>query len=193
MRSRQAYSLIELSVVLAILTLLLAFSVPSMFGMLRGNALTQQSEVVLAQLKQARQRAVAENRTVEVRFYSYESDVGNDSATTSAFQVFQREDNGIMEPVRPVQFLQAPVVVSGNPDLTKIGPEIAPAEMPPESLPETYTYRAFQFRPDGTTSLELSEKWYLTLLLDPEPGELPANFATVQIEPFTGAVQIFRP
>lgn len=56
-------------------------------------------------------------------------------------------------------------------------------------------YVAIRFRPDGSTDLHETGAWHLTLLdaHDSARQELPANFYTVQMDPVTAKLEIYRP
>ena len=65
-----AFTLMELLVVVAIISVLAIVSLPNIISTGRSMQLTQAGQLVETQLQVARQRALANNRSVEVRFYS---------------------------------------------------------------------------------------------------------------------------
>ena len=69
--SRRAFSLVELIVVIAIIGVIAAFTVPQAGQILKGSTLTQASTIVTDQIRLARDFAVTKNSKVEVRFYQY--------------------------------------------------------------------------------------------------------------------------
>lgn len=190
MNRTRGFSLIELLVVMVIIGILVAVTIPSL-SLFRSVALSQEVEVVVGELKAARQTAITENRTIEVRLYSYPGEFDDQEESIRAIQVWKREASGTLVALNELHELTEPVIISENPMITKIGPSITPAESDPLS-PDT-TYRAFRFRPAGTTNLDLSEQWYFTMHLESDPGVPPANFATIQIEPLTGAINVIGP
>ena len=59
-------------------------------------------------------------------------------------------------------------------------------------------YVSFRFRPDGLPDLPGKSRgddtWYVTLVKgEVEEGSAPDNFFTIQVEPFSGKISVFRP
>jgi len=81
-------------------------------------------------------------------------------------------------------------------------PNATPSATDP-SIPriaKNYKYRSFRFRPDGSLNLNLLlptvSTYFLTLYdekFKPAGATPPANFATIQLEPNTGAALLYRP
>ncbi len=68
----------------------------------------------------------------------------------------------------------------------------------PKGIDWNYDYVSFRFRPDGSTTLSSTSGtiWCITLRNwnDPPKGTTPpANFVTLQLDPVSGTVRIFRP
>ena len=63
----------------------------------------------------------------------------------------------------------------------------------PDDLPPGARVYSFRILPDGSTDLDLSSKWYLTVIEEKSIEVPPPNFATVQIGPLTGSIRIYRP
>ena len=67
------------------------------------------------------------------------------------------------------------------------------------SRQEGVKYVSFRFRPDGSTDLPggkpgKREIWYLTLVKeDVEEDSTPDNYFTIQVQPFSGKISVFRP
>lgn len=192
MNRSKGFTLIELLVVLSIIVVLVVFAVPSL-SLMRSIALSQEVEKVAGELKTARQTAIAKNRTLEVRLYSYTGEFGDQGKIIRAIQIWKREESGTLIALTGLHQLVEPVIISENSTVTKIGPSMTPPSGENTSLPPGYTYRTFQYRPDGTTNLDPSEQWYFTMHLENDDGAPPANFATFQIEPLTGSVNVYRP
>ena len=204
MRARRAFSLIELLVVIAIIGVMSALVVPAMSSVLRGNEMNRAEQMVQQQLASARQTAIARNRRVEVRFYKFDNP--DDIGTTQTFcglQSFLIDDTGAATPIGRLTKLPATVLMNesaANSSLPDLPNKSSWSATDPQiSLPgigTTYTAKAFQFRPDGSTSLSSAKKWFLTLhaaTAGATASSLPPNFATIQIDPVSGAVRTYRP
>jgi uncharacterized protein (TIGR02596 family) len=204
MRARRAFSLIELLVVIAIIGVMSAMVVPAISSILRGNEMNRAEQMVQQQLAAARQTAIARNRRVEVRFYKFDNP--DDTGTTQTFcalQSFLIDDTSAATPISRLTKLPASVLMNetlANSSLLDLPNKTSwPATDPQISLPgvgTNYTAKAFQFRPDGSTSLSSADKWCLTLhaaTAGATASTLPANFATIQIDPVSGSVRTYRP
>jgi uncharacterized protein (TIGR02596 family) len=204
MPALRAFSLIELLVVIAIIGVMSALVVPAMSSVLRGNEMNRAEQMVQQQLAAARQTAIARNRRVEVRFYKFDNpdDIGINQ-TFCALQSFLIDDTGAATPIGRLTKLPATVLMNetlaSSTLLTLSDKTSWPATDPKITLPSvgtTYTAKAFQFRPDGSTSLSSASNWFLTLhaaTAGATASPLPPNFATIQIDPVSGSVRTYRP
>ena len=68
----KGFTLIEVLVVLSIIAVIVAFTIPAMAPALKGSKLRQAADQLEALLAGAHQRAITENRPVEVRFFRFE-------------------------------------------------------------------------------------------------------------------------
>ena len=68
----KGFTLIEVLVVLSIIAVIVAFTIPAMAPALKGSKLRQSADQLEALLAGAHQRAITENRPVEVRFFRFE-------------------------------------------------------------------------------------------------------------------------
>lgn len=86
MNSNRGFTLIELMVVVSIIAVTAAITVPNMIGWLPNYRLSSGARTVLTALQNARMRAIKENRTVAIQFdvggrtYFLFSDDGNSGA-----------------------------------------------------------------------------------------------------------------
>ena len=213
------FTLVELLTVMAIIGLIAAFVVPSASSILKGSQLTQSTQIVTDQLGLARQRALSRNRSVEVRFYKYgDPEIPGQTASNGnyrAFQTFEVIDpspanlSGTTVAFGKVQHLQSSIIIdAGTPDLATLSSIFNQTNRKPLSvsttsstLPfphagNTYEYTYFRFRPDGSTDLLPTGKWYLTLHSINDGDKLttpPRNFVTLQLDPVDGSIRTFRP
>lgn len=72
-KNRQAFTLLEMLVVVTIIVLLLAFSTPALMRTLQASRLASVGDSLMGAISEAQQMASAQNVPVEIRFFSYES------------------------------------------------------------------------------------------------------------------------
>lgn len=192
-RSRSAFSLVELLIVVAIIGIIAGFGVPAVTGVLRGSALTTATSQLTDTLSLARQHAISKNRTVEVRFYRFgdPEQPGEDRTKPAtgqfrAFQYFELSETGTIVPIGKFQRIPDTIVMnpgaklstllgemterlitSGDAKFNKnLNPEL------PRGVGQNYDYVYFRFNPDGSTDLpptgntgkdSAGGRWYITV------------------------------
>ena len=204
-RPVRAFTLVEMLVVMTIILIIVGLVVPVMRNILGSNQLTDATDRVVGQLKYGDQMALSKNLPIEVRFYEY-----NDATVTTtppsirAIQLWQLNQNGTRTPLAKPQLLPGTTIVSVDSRITNLGSDLSsnslPASETPVTLPASYTYKSFQFQPDGSTTLALVNQasptvplqWFCTLKNAIDQAYPPTDFATVQIEPVTGEIRVFR-
>lgn len=211
-KSFAAFTLIELIIVITIIGILMVFTVPAITGALKANKLSQGADLLRAQLSFAQQTAMRENAPIQVRFYRYDDPaVPGVEEKFRAYQFYRRQafnrsdkDAGsttaneeLMEPIAQVRKLPKPIIISDTERLSSIvGLQKSQGQIPwKRGDPLKADYVAFDFRADGSTNLTGSNQWFLTLVEETEDrgGQIPENFATVQVDPFTGSIRLLRP
>jgi uncharacterized protein (TIGR02596 family) len=217
-RFRHGFSLVEMLVVLSITAILATIALPGISGALRSYKLESTGQIVVNQLNYARQVALSRGHAVQVRFYELPD---FSSASTGALAVYRGMQSLVeSDPVqtgtittvtttaliKPVLFA-TPVIISSATGSGPVSPLISGTSTatvtvntadPANPLPVfqlNYKYVVFHFKPDGSTDLTSATN-SLTLVLENDKivaGSLPANFQSVEIDPFNGAIRSFRP
>ena len=215
---RQAFSLIELIIVISVIVIIAAFTIPAMNTILKGSQLTQGSNILVAQLNIARQQALSRNRAIEVRIYRYaDPEVPGEDVSDlktgkfRAMQLFQVMPTGVATPIDKVQTLPGGVIfaysdtegLSSLIDLPtglkpkKPGIDDKAAPPLPRGVDLKYEYVSFKFLQDGSTDRLPTAKWFITVIgLNDKleaPTKPPPNFFTVQINPVSGVTKTYRP
>jgi uncharacterized protein (TIGR02596 family) len=220
-QNKKAFSLVELLVVLAIMGVLAYASIPAISSITNSYNLTAASNGFLSQLNYGRQQAIALNGTVEVRFYQYQISGFPDEPASGSFHSYQLfksipqaantmsdDHNTSWAPLTRVQHLPGRVVMSSNTNLSPLlnnGGGTTGGSPPPAGVPAGYTYRAFHFRPDGSTDIPVataqngsnSSNNFITLAdivnFSKNASTLPSNYAAIIIDPIAGSAKEVRP
>lgn len=199
---KKAYSLVELLVVITIIGLMATISLPAFARISQANALTTGSALLVDQLKLAKQIAITRNHPIEVRFYELPDTSQSNKKMYRALQFFTVEDTTYL-PLGRIIFLPHGICISdsmalstlfetGRTDITFATGASTGVSIP--GVGTAYNYAAFRFTPDGSTTL--TNPACITLLSANDAtvgGSLPKNWFSAQINPVTGAVQIYRP
>jgi uncharacterized protein (TIGR02596 family) len=210
LRQLSAFSMVELLIVIAIITIMASLMGPTLNSALRGTALTQGTDKVIGVLSLAHQTALTKAQTVEVRFYSYvDPETPGDTGQGHAIQALSIDDSGTATPLMKAQSLPQTVVMTtnsfnGQSASTLLGLTNSSStnvfKIP--RVGTNYSYSGFQFYRSGATSLANSSQgtnaWGVTLvnaadLLGTNGSTLPPNYATVVVDPFNGSLKTYRP
>lgn len=214
-----AFSLIELVIVISVILIIAAFTVPALNTVLKGSNLTQASGILVGQLNIARQQALSRNRVIEVRFYRYADpeNPGENPADPStgkfrAIQLFEimNTAGGTALPIDKVQVLPGGTIFaySDTAGISSIldrptgdrpkrpGIDDRTAPRLPRGVDLKYEYVPLRFNPDGSTNKTPTGKWFVTVVnaTDKFDGTSPPpNFFTVQVDPVSGTTRSYRP
>lgn len=193
----RAFSLLELLAAMAIGIILLSLSAAALLSITRAGNITTAGNQVLDLMARARQNAMSENARVEVRFYKLPETGSNTIAYRALRAVLIRQDGGTRD-VSALQKLPSGIVISDEAEQnTLFQATIEEYEDLPDH-PQT-SYRAICFLPNGQTDLDLrpGSKWFLTLYdgnaAARASDHLPANYAVVRLDAFTGSARVLRP
>jgi uncharacterized protein (TIGR02596 family) len=195
-RASAGFSLLELLVVISIMALVAGLVIPAMTSVLESNNITQAGQVVANEIGLARQIASARNCSVQVWL------IKRTVVSPSGFSAVQLWTNASgtssMRPASRLAPLPQGIVISQ--DSSAMSPLLASAPAT-NTVPSGYStggsaYSSFQIGASGqvTPSLAMGSL-YLTLVPNryATATAAPRNFATVQINPNTGAVSVYRP
>ena len=203
---KRAFSLIELLVVIAIIGLLASLALPSLTGILGGSKINLGVESVNGALSSARQLAVTKNRDVEVRLIEMTDPTspaaGNAIRAVQILEVLETGTNAIGKP----RVFPSGVIIGSSATMSSLGALAngnARASDPKVPGVSSYKYRSFRFRPDGSMNLKTLlpttvTNYFVTLYDEKFQSQIsgnnpPPNFATIQLEPSTGAATLYRP
>lgn len=188
MRNSQAFSLVELLVVMALIGILAVLAIPAFNAIGGGHAVTREGQVLNDQINLARQIAITRNRETELRLIAYPGPEGE----SWALQIFEAESGA---PLHRLVKLADNVVISRASDLS---PLLDILDSSTAAYPQlgsgTCAYQAVTFRPNGRVKGSYPVRQdFLTLHLRRDSSATPVNYFTLQIQPLTGRLSTFRP
>jgi uncharacterized protein (TIGR02596 family) len=219
---RRGFTLVEVLIVIALIAMLLFLTVPGLKDVISGSKLTAAADQLVGDLNLARQTALKDSVTVEVRFYKYSDPSARNEQRFAAYQCFrlvqdlnkpsdytaERIARPIFEKVKSIP--QGVVLVESE----QWSPLLTDESLNQESNRERVRglipgqrdteaeYRSFVISPEGETSLDRTgaQQWYFTLVNEaefqkaPNPTALrPDNFVMLQVDPFTANVRRYQP
>lgn len=201
--SIRGFSLMEMLIVIAIIIAIASLVVPGTTSALNNNNLSRAAQILLQQLASARQTAVAKNRRVEVRFYRFDDpDLPGADQYFRAVQSFLIADDNTAKPLGKIERLPGSIALLNSVEASPLldvpdkayGPGDVPVKIPRVS---GYATKAFQFRPDGSTNLELGKAFLSAASVrspaDASATQLSGNYIVVQVDRLGGGVRLYRP
>lgn len=188
MRNCRAFSLIEMLVVTAVLAVVLVLVTPAFNAITSASKIGQGGSLLLDELDAARQLADVRGRTIEVRVLK--------AAGASSFTGIQLWWPG--SPDSPASRpLALPEGIAIHETLSPWLAIMADGTMPAGGPWGGADYRAFRLRPSGMfeplPKVADRKRLFLTIAADRDAGGIPANYATVQVNPDTARPLIYRP
>jgi len=207
------FTLVEILIVITVMLLLLTIAGTGASGMLDTLRMKEGMATMRDTMEQARQAAIISNREVIVRIYKTRNEFGEEFWRGLELGVMKLVTDpdapGYENPsapgykpkferVRAVENLPGGLAFHPSPNysllLDSSQTELEKGlEQGPDGVQREYI--SFRFSPDGSCNLPTSRKWTLTLLKasDLKTGSLPPNYATMQLDPATARVRIYRP
>lgn len=203
-----AFTLVELLVVIAVIGMIVAIAVPAIEPMMKGSKVTTAADTLRFKLSEYRQRAIAENSPIEIRFLKFidPSVPGKHDAfrgyIAGRFRPQKRENGSgeyIFEPLDSMEKLAEGLVFASLTEQSTILHSDKARKGTHPFLVEgqnNLPYVSFSFRPDGSTDLpkRAGDIWCVTVLAerwDIEANPNPDNFITLAIDAFNGSVRIY--
>jgi uncharacterized protein (TIGR02596 family) len=213
MKTKSAFTLVEILIVVTIMVILMAFVAPAVIGMLQGSQLTQAGQLVLGQLGLARQEAISQDAIVQERFYKFGDpsipgqNAGNSSTWRfQAMQAFVITNTSGAVPLGKMNRLPQGIIFDSSAILSSIFDTTKRTNYttPTVSIPEAnlnYNYFEVQFYPDGSPDLApavsgSNQNWFFTIHNGTSGDNLaapPANFWAIQIDPYNGVAKYYLP
>lgn len=190
----RGFSLLEVILVLAVMAILIAFALTGYSTLVNASAITTSADTISDHLTDARAIAIAQNITVEVRLYVPTATGG--PSVYSALQLHRLKSDGTASPVAKPVFLPASVVMDATAEHSPLIGANSQTVTPDASdtLLNAQT-RVFHFLPDGSTDLNPSTNWFLTIraATSSDPAHFPSNWACIRIDAVTGHIQMYHP
>jgi uncharacterized protein (TIGR02596 family) len=189
--SQKAFSLVELLAVVSVILFMLGLSVPGFISMKTGMDLQNGALEVTNCLEVARQAARTMNCQAEIRLFT-------DGNGIRSMQVYvRRAQSSEWTPWTKAIVLPETVEISGNTTYSTLLTALSGPSVPDDKGRE---YRQFRFQADGSADFSGSGNRTLTVMAKRDSenlgligGELPSNYAVIQIDPEIGGIKVFQP
>jgi uncharacterized protein (TIGR02596 family) len=207
---RRGFTLVELLVVLAVISIVSTLAIMAFRGVNSALNLSSATQMVSAELTNARQTALTLDETVQVRFYQFPDVTG---ATTTkefqAMQMFQTRDNVKFTPLDKITYLPSNIMISSSgtyspplssSNVTATTPAATDPAINLNGVGQNYTYVPLAFKSNGTidttafTGTWFSGTWFITMFEKRYASATQlVNYTTVSIDPQDGRLRIFQP
>lgn len=185
---RSAFTLVEMLAVLAVMGLLMALVVPATSGIMSGFSLTQQGQELTDKLSLCRQLAMTQNRETELRIVK----TGTGTNAAYAYQIWVADAQGA-NAVAYGRVIRLPETIQINEELSPMMNVLTTGEANFPALGGTKTYHSLRYRTNGSALGAFGNSNYLTISYSRDSASDPKNFYTVQLNPVTGLLTVYRP
>jgi len=192
-RGSFAFSLIELLAVMAVVAIIIAISLPAFTSLTSGSNLNRAGQMVGDQIALARQEAVARNRDVQVTFYNLTNGTTKGWRGMRILRVDQTQNGTVTNVATRLVQIPDGIVISADPATS---PLLSAGTTGTTNLPGygTVEYSSFRFRANGSMESGFgATNNSLTLQNASAQGNPPSNYYTIQVNPLTGKVSVYRP
>jgi len=196
----QAHSLVEILVVVAALALILSVAGNGLTNSWRSQQIAGSAAAVAQACKMAQAYAIKQNVPVQMRIYKVRA--GEVVEPDPHFRAFHLVGVGAKPggdryfQITELQQMEGTTVVSSQPQFsTLVASENPLGDSPGGSGGQSFSYLFVEFRPNGSTNLEVQEgrPWTLTFVNDYDGNSprLPKDARTLVIGAETGTVKVF--
>lgn len=200
-RAQQAFTLLELLVVVGIIAVLTSLTVTSFQGIVGNYHISAAGNLLSDEIQYAQQAAISRNKPVQVRLYrDKEEDTWRTVATVITAQV---SDTGTTQWLTAPRRLPGAVVINSDPSRsTFFSVNDSPAldkqtesDQAPAGI-RGCDYVSVEFQADGSVLPGKLMPWVLMVhdgRVSPATGAVPNNFVAVILDPRTGRSFLRQP
>lgn len=211
---KNAFTLIEILVVVAIMTVLLTLAASSASRMLETINMREAIQSIQSQFENARQTASTQNKVILVRIYKEKNEFEGEEDQWRAIEFgvpnlslnpddpnFQNPEIAGYEPdikpLTPITRLPSGYIFHPSSTYSSLLTNHAALQVGNSMDPSgrTREYYGFIILPDNRTNLPATENWTLTIVkeTDFKSSGLSKNYATLELDPSTARVRVYRP
>lgn len=185
---RRAFSLMELLAVMAIIGIMAVLVTPAVSSLMQSSSLNKAGLMISDQFALARQEAVSKSRDTEVRFFFLTNGLSSGWRGVQLWRVEQTPLGPVSSPSARLTVIPDGTQLSMDlSPLLKFAPHTGSAALPGHG---STTYRSFRFRADGSLENSVGTNSYVTVVRGEDSSP---NYYTIQLNPQTGKIGIFRP